>query len=573
MAQKNRTNMLSDIVTNIYTNIINYITGNNAQQRLINLLDSSPNILSDKDQANGYVGTNASNEMSSAYYSETITYANIVIKQGAATLVPRKFYVITNAVSGTKFLRVQAATDSTLFAQANDLTAGTTGTYVLGTDTYTPATGSSSAPIPITNAALLTAIGASGLTADALYRVTDAPNYPAVVRALTTNTITSEAEIEGFGWGNYDATSNTWVGLRYDALGNVYNGVLPSEVTLGGAGCKRNIFNRLDTGAFIFNDDLINLTVEAGCTGEDYTASPDYDFMYNLPNSSRIFRDGSANFHEYWDGTQYVITNLTTLAVINIGGGGSVAWGSITGTLSSQTDLQAALDAKLDIAAGANYRLTASDSSGNRGNAAAITASRALKSDANGIPTHFDTATEPTLTELSYVKGVTSAIQQQLNANAPIVSVGDGTAVTGTTANTYSKGILIPANSRGANQAPQIDCGVSKTGTAGTLTLRFYWNTSNDLTGTPILLGTTAAGAASTLSFSASRVLEIEVAAGTGNGTKVMSATTALSTSWGAIAAAMTVCAIDWTSNGYLIVAVQNSSAADSSVCNMIKLH
>ena len=50
--------------------------------------------------------------------------------------------------------------------------------------------------------------------------------------------------------------------------------------------------------------------------------------------------------------------------------------------------------------------------------AVAITAARALKSDANGIPTHFDTTTEPSLTELAYVKGVTSAIQTQLNAKA-----------------------------------------------------------------------------------------------------------------------------------------------------------
>lgn len=47
---------------------------------------------------------------------------------------------------------------------------------------------------------------------------------------------------------------------------------------------------------------------------------------------------------------------------------------------------------------------------------AAITALRALKSDANGLPVAFDTATEPSLTELSYVKGVTSAIQTQLDA-------------------------------------------------------------------------------------------------------------------------------------------------------------
>ena len=54
---------------------------------------------------------------------------------------------------------------------------------------------------------------------------------------------------------------------------------------------------------------------------------------------------------------------------------------------------------------------------------AAITAARALKSDANGLPVAFDTATEPSLTELSYVKGVTSAIQTQLNTQAARRSV------------------------------------------------------------------------------------------------------------------------------------------------------
>lgn len=50
--------------------------------------------------------------------------------------------------------------------------------------------------------------------------------------------------------------------------------------------------------------------------------------------------------------------------------------------------------------------------------AAAITASRALVSDANGIPTHATT----TATEIGYVNGVTSAIQTQMNAKAPTAS-------------------------------------------------------------------------------------------------------------------------------------------------------
>jgi hypothetical protein len=48
--------------------------------------------------------------------------------------------------------------------------------------------------------------------------------------------------------------------------------------------------------------------------------------------------------------------------------------------------------------------------------AAAITANRALASDANGIPVH----TAVTDTELGYVSGVTSAIQTQLNNKQPL---------------------------------------------------------------------------------------------------------------------------------------------------------
>lgn len=54
---------------------------------------------------------------------------------------------------------------------------------------------------------------------------------------------------------------------------------------------------------------------------------------------------------------------------------------------------------------------------GNVVEANAITASRALVSDTNGIPTHSTT----TSTELGYVSGVTSAIQTQLNGKVGII--------------------------------------------------------------------------------------------------------------------------------------------------------
>jgi hypothetical protein len=201
------------------------------------------------------------------------------------------------------------------------------------------------------------------------------------------------------------------------------------------------------------------------------------------------------------------------------------------------------------------------------------TASTIASFDANKRIKSLATSTYPSLTELSYVKGVTSAIQTQLNAKSPIANCSNGTAVTGITTNAYSKGLSIPANSRTANDAPQVDVKVSKTGVAGTLTIRLYWNTTNDLVGSPILLGTGTALAASTRSTTFQRILSIEVAAGTGNGTLVSSATTAGATDYAAFTAVQTVAAIDWTAAGYLICAVQNGSAGDSSVCNMIKIH
>jgi len=221
-----------------------------------------------------------------------------------------------------------------------------------------------------------------------------------------------------------------------------------------------------------------------------------------------------------------IVYDGTNFQVIGIGGGGGSTWGSITGTLSSQTDLQTALDLKADFAARVQTVTTASsvtpdidsydvievtaldqpltvnnptgtplniqsliikifddgtsrtvtfgsaynangsslptdtvigetlyvpflynsdtlewDYIGSAGGgsgsvnsgtqyrigyyattgtaiseASAITASRALKSDANGVPTHFDTATEPSLTELTYVKGVNNPIQSQINS-------------------------------------------------------------------------------------------------------------------------------------------------------------
>lgn len=112
--------------------------------------------------------------------------------------------------------------------------------------------------------------------------------------------------------------------------------------------------------------------------------------------------------------------NLKYAAFSTFGGGGSAAWGGITGTLSDQTDLQSALDAK----APSTSPTFATSITGSF-----LTASRILGSDGSKNIVSLDTATYPSLTELAHVKGVTSAIQTQLAAKAASGANTDITAL------------------------------------------------------------------------------------------------------------------------------------------------
>jgi hypothetical protein len=95
--------------------------------------------------------------------------------------------------------------------------------------------------------------------------------------------------------------------------------------------------------------------------------------------------------------------------------GSSVTWGTITGTLSDQTDLQTALDAKQATITGAATTIDTED----------LTASRALVSDGSGKVA----VSSVTSTELGYVSGVTSAVQTQVDTKtAKLITTNRQTA-------------------------------------------------------------------------------------------------------------------------------------------------
>lgn len=92
-------------------------------------------------------------------------------------------------------------------------------------------------------------------------------------------------------------------------------------------------------------------------------------------------------------------------------GGGNAAWGNISGTLSNQTDLQNALDAKQATITGAATTIA----SRNLATARAVISNSAGKIAVSTV----------TSTELGYLKGATSSIQGQLDLKTNASSLAD----------------------------------------------------------------------------------------------------------------------------------------------------
>jgi len=96
-------------------------------------------------------------------------------------------------------------------------------------------------------------------------------------------------------------------------------------------------------------------------------------------------------------------------------------------------------------------------------------------------------ATYPSLTELSYVKGVTQSIQPLLtDTRIRKVSVQSNTdaSTTSTTVETVLKTLLIPT--LGANTTLKIMSHCGKVGTAVNAVFKMYYNTTPDLSGSPV---------------------------------------------------------------------------------------
>lgn len=232
---------------------------------------------------------------------------------------------------------------------------------------------------------------------------------------LFTNSPSSDPKAKGYvitnigdNGGNSPAFTFSRAMGTPDAPTSVINGTI-----LGGIYMQGYITNALQTGA----------QITSSVDGTPSTTPPSDWKFYNRNTSGTIVN----TFRIRASGAIEILvapaTGSMSDGIMTITSGGAVrqiAISSIIGTGVINTL------GYFDANGGAVKSLTA------------ITASRALKSDANGLPIAFDTATEPSLTELTYVKGVTSPIQGQLGTKGLYAADGDGVLVTFTVTHGFS---------------------------------------------------------------------------------------------------------------------------------------
>lgn len=150
------------------------------------------------------------------------------------------------------------------------------------------------------------------------------------------------------------------------------------------------------------------------------------------------------------------------------------------------------------------------------------------------------------------------------NPSVITLSAVDGTAVTGTTTETISRSLLIPANTFTSSGMLEVVARVQKTGTLAGQSFRIYKNTSNTLTGATFI--GSILSASTQLFAQAIRTFRIN-----------SNTLTGLTTS--------TITAFDYATNGnpessttfttsvdnYIIFAIQISGTSDSSVVRMAR--
>lgn len=164
--------------------------------------------------------------------------------------------------------------------------------------------------------------------------------------------------------------------------------------------------------------------------------------------------------------------------------------------------------------------------------------------------------------DIIYYQGSTGLWKNKQMPVVNIISTTDGTTVTGTTANTYTDSVLIPANSVAVGDVIAFRNRVRKTGTAGLLSVRAYVNTSAVIGGANVAISSNA----NTSRYS-QMVRQLVVKSSTNTEGFPIGGVFTDDAQTGTV---VVNSSIDWTVDQYLVISVQNTSAADSTISSFI---
>jgi len=176
-------------------------------------------------------------------------------------------------------------------------------------------------------------------------------------------------------------------------------------------------------------------------------------------------------------------------------------------------------------------------------------------------------------------QGVTGpqGFQGPIGPNDTLSSASNGVTVTGTTINTFSKALFVPANSYTIDDVPEVSARARRvTGATGngSYTTRMYWNVTPDISGTPILLGSAPLVINANNSVYFSRNVAIVSATNSTTVTELLGnyASDFGTNANGSLPRSPSNVIVDWTQNGYIVIAIQFSSSLGSGYCDLIKI-
>ena len=258
----------------------------------------------------------------------------------------------------------------------------------------------------------------------------------------------------------------------------------------------------------------------------DFPATGDVDVIYV---------DASKNTAYRYDDSYYAISSIEVdiwgaMGSLSKGGGGGggASWGSISGTLSSQTDLQTALNAKQNTL---------------------VSATNIKTINGNSILGSGDLVVSATA-----------------NPSVIALSATDGTAITGTTTETISRSLLIPANTFTTDGMLEVLARMTKTGALGTSNMRIYKNTSNTLTGAT-LIASTGSNTAAIVFNQAIRNFRIN-----SNTLSGFSANSSQTFDYASSSSALSSTTFTTNVDNYILFSIQLANTADSANVSMARV-